>query len=263
MKKHSRLILLLIPFLLSCHQAKDLKVGVACPRDEYSEERKAAIIEQTDIAADLISDVKTSKEDIVQCLVPLFDTIDMAVCNSEDFEFVLTLRGFCRWIMPQLFQRGITLPDDCLMKLISIPYKWTVYNTDTSHFAHTSMFRSSSEMWDRMANVCLIETNDIQAALLIVTNYIDTVMTNISLSFIDSTNNKYFFVKAEDGNIDSSNLDDGIIRIFYPFDIISPHLTHAEVIKLTYDTPDEQVEMVHLLSLPGFSSAEQLKNFTL
>lgn len=263
MKKHSYLILCLIPFLFSCHQAKDLKVGVACPRDEYSEERKAAIIEQTDIAANLISDAKTSKEDIVQCLVPLADTIDMAVCNSEDFEFVLTLRGFSRWIIPQLFQREITLPDECLMKLFAIPYKWTLYNTDTSHFAHTSMFRSSSEMWDRMANVCLIESTEIQAALLIVTNYTDVTMANIRLSFIDSASNEYFSVKAEDGTIDSSNLGEGIIRIFYPFDKIYPHLANAEVMKLAYDTPDEQVEMVHILSLPGFSSAEQLKNFTL
>ncbi len=254
--------------LASCHPSKPLQEEAKSniPWEEYTPERKRAIIKQAKYLENLITDENASATTIRKYLLPFMDTCDLAIGgNCIDYEFVLFLRGFCRKLGMELAQREMDTNNNCLLRLLALPCKWSVLDVDSVCTASTSMFRFGKESRYRVGNLFLQATDDSQTATLIVTNYIDTAMNNIQLAFADSVGNVKMLLTPGDGIVDTSQwAADGIIRVVYPLETLLPHLIQDAVMELHYDTPQEHIQMVHLLSLPRLpeiSPAEQLKIF--
>lgn len=253
--------------LASCHPSKPLQEEAKSntPWEEYTPERKRAIIKQAKFLENLITDENASVTTIRRYLLPFMDTCDLAIGgNCIDYKFVLFLRGFCRKLGMELAQREMDTNYNCLLRLLALPCKWSVLDVDSVCAASTSMFRFGKESRYRVGNMLLRATDDSQTATLIVTNYIDTAMNNIQLAFADSVGNVKMLLTPGDGIVDSSQVDNGIIRVVYPLEMILPHLIQDAVMELRYDTPQEQILMIHLISFPKspeISPAEQLKIF--
>lgn len=253
--------------LASCHPTRPLQEEAKSnhPWEEYTPERQKAIIEQARYVENLITDENASETTIRKYLLPFMDTCDLAIGGKcMEYEFVLFLRGFCRKLGVELAQREKDTNGDCMIRLLILPFKWSVLDVDSVCIASTSMFWFL-ECRDRIGDMILQATKESQTATLIVENYVDTAISSIRLTFVDSVGNVTLRLTPDDGIVDTSQwAADGIIRVVYPLETLLPHLIQDAVMELHYDTPQEHIQMVHLLSLPRspeISPAEQLKIF--
>ena len=150
------------------------------------------------------------------------------------------------------------------MDLMWIPFLWTVDCHDEVEMMFTTFFRASAESYDRMANVVMAHYDgDKKSAVLIVTNYIDTVINDLSLRFQSSVGRWDEFPLEEEMK-DYSDAESGIIRVMLPADELIQRFKESMAMKVSYKVSNgELVELLHpILSSEfgaGYSFDEQLK----
>lgn len=218
-----------------------------------------AFWEQVDSVATILMDSTKTADEICPVLERISDTMFSIVSTYDSFEFVMEVRGLGRYWTPMFMQDEREIPLSCWEKMLMAPYQWTAINSDSVSMLTTSLFRSSKEMWSRFATLSLCASNDLKKAVLVVTNYADTMIRDIRLSFVDESDKVFKVLSAEDGDIDVSDREDGIIRLFYELDQVIPALKRTSVLKLSYQAPDETVEMVQLMSFPDYPFTDKLK----
>jgi hypothetical protein len=115
-----------------------------------------------------------------------------------------------------------------------------------------------------MANVVMAHYDgDKKSAVLIVANYIDTVINDLSMLFQRSVGRWDEFPLEEEMK-DYSDAESGIIRVMLPADELIQRFKESMAMKVSYKVSDgELVELLHpILSSEfgaGYSFDEQLK----
>lgn len=231
--------------LLSCKSSKpstdDLK-------SEFTRERRNAIMAQCNSVVGMLADSSVTTEELCEPLKRLGDTLRYAISNDILFETNHEMRAFVRRLAYELLRdkRGID-PDCYYWSLYEVPYLWLVSHGDSSDCMYTTFFRSSGEAFERFSTLVLAGDVDgrLPAAVLTVTNYIDTLIDNLEIEF-QYDDNHVETIKAEDVITDTSDAASGIVRVILDSDDILARLRQCGVVCVRYGAKTEEVDMRYI-----------------
>lgn len=241
------LVLFLAAFsLIACKSQKlskdELKV-------EFTDVRRNAIADQCDSVVAMLADSTIPAEEFCAPLKRLGDTLRYVISHDLLFETNHGMRAFVRHLAYELLcdKRGIDL--DCFLWWSSyeVPYLWVASHGDSSDCMYTAFFRSSGEAFDRFSTLVLAGDVDgrFPAAVLTVTNYIDTVIDKLEIEFqYDGNYNET--IKAEDVEMDTSDAASGIVRVILDSDDIIAKLKRCGVVCVRYNTNSELVDIRYI-----------------
>lgn len=231
--------------LLAC---KSPKSSADEPKIKFPQERRDAIATQCDSVMEMLADSSMSAEELCAPLKRLGDTLRYVISNDLLFETNHEMRAFVRHLAYELIcdKRGID-PDCFVWSLYEVPYLWLVSHGDSNDCMYTSFFRSSGEAWARFSTLALAGDVDgrLPAAVLTVTNYIDTVIDNLEIEFQYDVNHNET-IGAEDVIMDTSDAASGIVRVILDSDDIVARLKKCGVVCVRYNAKTEEVDMRYI-----------------
>ena len=237
---------------------------VACtPNKQISlaVDRRDAFWKQVDSVVEMLEDTTQTADNLCQPLRRLSDTVSGIINSCPDFAFVKEVQGLGRrWAyLLMLDKREIDF--SCWEDLLVSSYYWTVHKDDTMASMVTSMFRSSSEMNSRYATIMIKASLATEGVMLLVVDQIDILIQDIQLSLFDSDGNVFKTLEGSDGQYAEECMeDDGMVMIRYDLEQVVPFMREASVLKLSYKTPSETIEMLHPM-LPTDSIDQYLQWF--
>jgi len=215
---------------------------------EFTDARRNAIADQCDSVVAMLADSTIPAEEFCAPLKRLGDTLRYVISNDLLLETNHEMRAFVRHLAYELFcdKRGID-PDCFFWALSEVPYLWLVSHGDSNDCMYTTFFRSSGEAFERFATFVLggDVNGRLPAAVLTVTNYIDTVIDNLEIEF-QYADNHIETIKAEDVVTDTSDADSGIVRVILDSDDIVAKLKKCGVVCVRYNTNSEVVDMRYI-----------------
>ena len=231
--------------LLAC---KSPKSSADETKIKFPQERRDAIATQCDSVMEMLADSSMSAEELCAPLKRLGDTLRYVISNDLLFETNHEMRAFVRHLAYELLcdKRGIDF--DCFFwALYEVPYLWLVSHGDSNDCMYTAFFRSSGEAFERFATLVLggDVNGRLPAAVLTVTNYIDTVIDNLEIEF-QYADNHIETIKAEDVITDTSDADSGIVRVILDSDDIVARLKKCGVVCVRYNAKTEEVDMRYI-----------------
>lgn len=240
------LVLFLAAFsLIAC---KSPKPSTGEAKIEFTDARRNAIADQCDSVMAMLADSTIPAEEFCAPLKRLGDTLRYAISHDLLYETTHEMRAFVRHLSYELFcdKRGID-PDCFFWSLYEVPFLWLVSHGDSSDIMYTTFFRSSGEAFDRFSTLALAGDVDgrLPAAILTVTNYIDTVIDNLEIEF-QYDGNHIETIKAEDVVTDTSDVTSGIVRVILDSDDIIAKLKKCGVVCVRYNTNSELVDMRYI-----------------
>lgn len=214
---------------------------------EFTNERRYAIESQFDSVVTMLNDSTLSAQELCGPLKRLADTLSVAIRYDALFETNKEYRTWSRQLAYRLSTDKRGFDSNCFYDFIWIPYLWEVDVDDSVEVMFTTFFRSSWESNDRMANVILAQYDgDEKRAFLVVTNYIDTVINDLTLKF-RSGYGKWSEVPLDENLTDYSDVESGIIRVMVSFDDMIQSLKKSDVMEVSYRAGNgELVEMTHV-----------------
>ena len=207
--------------------------------------RYLAIFDHLDTLYSLAYDTIASGDDIRPLLQRLADTVNHVIETSNDYDITLILRGVSRNLSNLLTtDKRNTLFNFEMWNMVMAYYKWNVMTDSALNTMNITMFRASGEMALRQAVLNLLAYPQQESkAVLVLTNYYDTVIKNCQFRISENDNVLAEFNEIN-CQIDRSDEKSGILRMIMPLPQVIKALDHDKAqITASYDAKTEHVEM--------------------
>lgn len=229
-----------------CATKKEHKHVHPHPNYEFDEARMNAIADLCDSTLNMLYDENTPASMLNTQMNQVVDTLVFALRHCENLKFNIWMRGFARHIMEPVILDD-RLKDDVKNEVMFLPFRWTVIEEDSSVYAVTIMYMSPEEMFDRYATIDLYSDNQFQKCTFVIEDYIDTVIKDVSIDFVDENDEKTTLhaTDAEKTDYDLS----GVFRMIFPLGQIMPLLEQSEGVNISYKTKNEEILFMHAFPL--------------
>lgn len=214
-----------------------------CNMYDLNDEKRMAVVDSLTSVFDMVDDATLSAEQLAGPLCMMKETIDSVIGNDPSFEFCQMMRASARNMSLRLMHDG-RLVSDCGYGIVGLDCRWQTSSGDVDDVMYTSLFPNSYQAMTRMANVILIKSDDQEhtMAVMIFANHLDTVMNNITVTFLQD-NDTVFSMAESDMPVDSSDASGGVKRAFVPLFLAVDAMMNSNMMTVTYDTPNEHVLM--------------------
>ena len=213
----------------------------------FDEKRILAIADLCDETASMLYDTTLSPIELDLKLSKLADTLQFAIRHCQDFEVNLWLRGFVRHNMQNiLFNSRVN--EDMKLTYLPIPYLWTVNRIDSTDYASTCMFGNTDEMYDRHTNILLASTGETRNCMFVFTNFLDTIIEDVSIAFFDTTGNYRILDPRDALYTDYQDVESGTLRVVFPLDTFLSLYDNAWMMDVLYRAKNEKIEMKQYIS---------------
>ena len=226
---------------------------------EINDAQRLAIIDQIDTLYRLVEDSTSDSELLCSKLCRLQNTISDAIVQDSSLVFPLMMRATARNFYGKIANNPWLFDLDCecnILGYLVADAVWYTSSRENFDLMYTSIIGLSWQAPDRFANLVLSKEdgNELAMAMLIVYNYMDTIISNLQLTITDSEGTLLYRLTEDDTYIDQP--DACIKRMSLPPYLVMEGLAADGTLTVSYETPHGTLEMI---GLPHVFFKEQIE----
>lgn len=230
--------------------------------------RRLAIINQIDTLYLLTEDSTADNRQVCDFLCRTQDTLRDIIVHDTSYVFTQMMRATARNLYGVIYRNPWLLRRECsceAMDYLLIDPLWNTSSGEVTDIMYTSLFGLSWEVPDRYAVLMLAKSDASQKptlAVILLADYIDTVIENITITFTDSHNDTLYLLNEEDLYIPSTEMYDGTLQFLLPPFLLMEALASGGTMTIAYDTPHGRIEMIgypHITFLEQIEDCPRLK----